>query len=70
MTCEHCHDTGSLSKSVVGFPDCPYCDTAEERMRLEAWARRNAPSAGLVDLWAIYQYGKAAGAVDVARTGA
>jgi hypothetical protein len=69
MTCEHCNGTGSLSKSVTGFLDCP-CGVADERMRLEAWARRNAPSAGLVDLWTIYQFGKAAGAVEVARTGA
>jgi hypothetical protein len=62
MTCEHCNGTGSLSKSVVGFPDCVYCDVAQERTQLEVWARRNAPSAGLVDLWAIYQYGKAAAA--------
>jgi len=70
MKCDHCHDTGSLSKSVVGFPDCTYCDAADERTQLEVWARRNAPSAGIVDLWTIYQRGKAAGAVDVARTGA
>ena len=70
MTCEQCNDTGSLSKSITGFLDCVSCDTAVERARVEAWARRAAPGAGLVDLWTIYQYGKAAGAVDVARTGA
>jgi hypothetical protein len=62
MTCEHCNGTGSLSKSVTGFLDCIYCNAAEERAQLEVWARRNAPSAGIVDLWAIYQHGKAAGA--------
>ena len=70
MNCDRCHDTGSLSKSVTGYLDCPYCDAADERMRVEAWARRAAPGVGLIDLWTIYQHGKAAGAVDVARTGA
>lgn len=70
MNCVHCHDTGSLTKSLAGFPDCGHCDVADERMRVEAWARRNAPSAGLIDLWLIYQHGKQAGAVEVARSGA
>jgi hypothetical protein len=70
MECVHCNDTGSLSKNIIGYLDCPYCDTAVERARVEAWARRAAPGTGLVDLWTIYQHGKAAGAVDVARTGA
>lgn len=70
MNCTRCNDTGSLSKSIAGFPDCGHCDVAEERMRVESWARRNAPSAGLIDLWLIYQHGKAAGATEVARTGA
>lgn len=58
--CVHCEDTGSLSKSITGYPDCPHCGLADERVHLEAWARRNAPSAGLIDLWLIYQHGKAA----------
>lgn len=65
--CEHCDDTGSLSKSITGFLDCPHCDAAEERMSLESWARRNAPSAGIIDVWAIYQHGKAAGIVAAMR---
>ena len=70
MTCEFCNDTGSLSKSITGFLDCSHCGSAEERMRVEAWARRAAPGAGLIDVWTIYQFGKEAGAVEVARTGA
>lgn|GEM_PF-4881333 len=69
MSCSACDDTGSLSKNITGFLDCP-CGVADERMRVEAWARRNAPSAGLIDLWLIYQHGKQAGATEVARTGA
>lgn len=69
MSCVHCNDTGSLSKNVTGYLDCPYCDAAEERMRVEAWARRAAPGAGLIDVWTIYQHGKAAGATEVARSG-
>lgn len=60
MTCVHCNDTGSLSKSDAGYLDCPHCDVAQERADLEAWARRNAPSAAMLDVWAIYQRGKAA----------
>lgn len=37
MTCEFCSDTGSLSKDVGGFLDCPYCDTPYERGDLETW---------------------------------
>lgn len=59
MTCTHCNGTGSLSKSEAGYLDCIHCGVAEERMNLEAWARRNAPSAAMLDVWAIYQYGKA-----------
>jgi hypothetical protein len=62
MNCRHCNDTGSLSKDVIGYLDCPHCGAAEERANLEVWARRNAPSAGIVDLWTIYQHGKQAAA--------
>jgi hypothetical protein len=70
MTCEKCDGTGSLSKNITGYLDCGFCDAAQERMRVEAWARRAAPGAGLIDVWTIYQHGKQAGATEVARTGA
>jgi hypothetical protein len=60
MSCTQCNDTGSLSKSLTGYLDCPHCDVAAERAKLEAWARRAAPGAGLLDVWTIYQHGKAA----------
>jgi len=62
MNCSHCNDTGSLSKTTWGQLDCAHCDTAMERMRVEAWARRIAPLVQLHDVWTIYQYGKAAAA--------
>ena len=67
MKCEHCHDTGSRSKSEAGYLDCIHCGVAAERTELEAWARRFAPSASLLDLWAIYLRGKAAGAELIAN---
>jgi transcription elongation factor Elf1 len=70
MNCPHCNDTGSLSKQTWGQLDCGYCDTALERMRVEAWARRVAPMVQQHDVWTIYQHGKQAGATQVARTGA
>ena len=70
MTCVHCKDTGSLSKDADGHLDCTHCETAIERVKLEAWAAEHAPDCPSWDLWPIYQHGKAAGAVDVARTGA
>ena len=70
MNCVHCNGTGSLSKSITGFLDCVHCRAAEERMRVESWARRAAPSAGLIDVWTIYQFGKEAGATEVAHAGA
>lgn len=62
MSCEHCNDTGSLSKRLSGHLDCPHCDIADERMRLEAWARRTSPGVHQIDAWLIYQHGKAAAA--------
>ncbi len=71
MTCAHCNDTGSLSKDLDGDLDCIHCDIAQERAGLEAWAARTRLLYGSESsLWLIYQHGKAAGAVDVARTGA
>jgi ferredoxin-like protein FixX len=60
MKCFSCEDTGSLQKELHGFLDCTRCDVAEERMRVEAWARRAAPTANLHDVWIIYQHGKTA----------
>lgn len=61
MSCPHCNDTGSLSKTIYGgYLDCVHCEVAEERMRVEAWARRATPLVLAHDVWAIYQHGKAA----------
>jgi hypothetical protein len=60
MTCEHCNDTGSLSKDVEGFLDCTHCETASERVMLESWAGKQKLDCGLAALWAVYQHGKAA----------
>lgn len=61
--CDHCNDTGSLSKKVTGYLDCPHCGVAEERVALEAWAARTFLLYGSEsDRWLIYQHGKAAAA--------
>lgn len=39
MVCEHCSDTGSLSKTVTGLLDCGHCAAAGERLLLEHWYR-------------------------------
>lgn len=71
MTCEHCNGTGSLSKSLEGYLDCGYCDVAEERRDLEAWAHHKVAQHGAAAaMWLAYQHGRSAGAVEVARTGA
>jgi hypothetical protein len=70
MNCARCDDTGSLSKNDWGHLDCVHCDVAEERMRVESWARRATPHASPVDVWKIYQRGKAAGGAPVARSAA
>ena len=57
--CRFCNDTGSTEKTLTGYLDCGYCSTADERMKLETWARREAPDVGRVELWTIYQHGKA-----------
>lgn len=64
MSCAHCNDTGSLSKDVDGFLDCPHCGVAAERDGLEQWAGRElADHSGLASMWLIYQRGKATGSV-------
>jgi hypothetical protein len=63
MNCIHCHDTGSLSMAEHGHLDCPHCDVAEERYRLEAWASNLAPRVHRLDVWTIYKHGKAKAAV-------
>jgi hypothetical protein len=61
--CEHCNDTGSLSKDIDGFLDCPHCDAAIERAGLEQWAGRELTQhSGLAAMWLIYQHGKATAA--------
>ncbi len=63
MNCTHCNDTGSLSKTIYGgYLDCAHCEVAEERMRVEAWARRATPQVLAHDAWIIYQQGKSAAA--------
>ena len=62
MKCEHCDDTGSLSKDAEGFLDCTHCDVAEERVVLEHWAGKQKLDCGLTALWLVYQHGKAAAA--------
>lgn len=62
MSCTHCNDTGSLSKELWGYLDCAHCEVAEERMRVESWARRATPGVMAHDVWTIYQHGKAAAA--------
>jgi len=68
--CTECNDTGSLSKDINGDLDCIHCDVAIERAGLEQWASREKLACDLAAMWLIYQHGKAAGAVDMARTGA
>ena len=72
--CEHCNDTGSLSKELWGDLDCVHCWAAVERTALNGWLRERQRADGMgridyIDAWTIYQHGKAAGAVEVARTG-
>lgn len=63
MTCAHCADTGSLSKDLEGSLDCVYCDVADERTALEAWAAKAGVLYGTESsLWLIYQRGKEVGA--------
>lgn len=62
MTCEHCNDTGSLSRDLHGDLDCPYCDIALERIAVKTWARRHTPDCDPVDAWLLHQHGKAAAA--------
>lgn len=71
MSCFHCNDTGSLSRAFDGFLDCGYCDVAEQRRDLEAWAHRKVAEHGAAAaMWLAFRRGMAAGATEVARTGA
>lgn len=58
--CRFCNGTGSTQKTLTGYLDCMHCDTAEQRVKLEKWARREVPDVSPVDLWKIFQQGKAA----------
>lgn len=62
MSCAHCNDTGSLSKSLHGYLDCAHCGVAEERVAVNIWADCAGLDVSLVDAWLLYQHGKAAGA--------
>jgi len=60
MSCAKCEGTGSLSKRVDGYLDCP-CGAAEQRIELADWVMRNAPNCDDHNAaWLIYQHGKAA----------
>jgi hypothetical protein len=62
MKCAKCDDTGSLSKDLHGYLDCPFCEVADERTALDDWASfatQHAPNAS-VERWLIYQHGKTA----------
>lgn len=61
MTCDRCDDTGSLSKDIDGFLDCPFCDASGERAELEKWVlTQGIAGGGLASAWVIYQHGKTA----------
>jgi hypothetical protein len=59
--CDHCNDTGSLSKSLDAYLDCGYCDIAEKRRDIESLGLRLASLHGAAAaMWLIHQHGKAA----------
>jgi len=61
MTCEKCDDTGSLSKNLHGYLDCPFCEVSDEREALGKWLTEHAPNCDDdVAAWLIYQHGKTA----------
>ena len=63
MTCIHCNDTGSLSKALDGYLDCPHCDVAEQRRDLEAWAHRKVAEHGAAAaIWLAFKHGMASAA--------
>lgn len=64
MICQHCNNTGSLSKDIDGHLDCGHCDTARERADLNAWAAAHLKhvSSASAERWALYLYGQAAAA--------
>lgn len=59
--CDHCHDTGSLSKDIDGCPDCAACDVALQRVALENWALQEKLECSVSALWLIYLKGVADG---------
>lgn len=62
MKCQHCNDTGSLSRDLHGYLDCTHCDVAAERVMVEHWASAHAPNCDPVDAWLIHQHGVQMGA--------
>jgi hypothetical protein len=59
MTCDHCADTGSLSKNVTGYLDCPHCLAAQQRTELEAWFHSVRNQYDVLDLlWLAFQRGQ------------
>ena len=59
--CNHCDDTGSLSKDLHGYLDCPHCLVATERAELEQWALKNGIRCNdIAALWLVYMRGKEA----------
>lgn len=57
--CEHCLDTGSVSKQVDGFQDCHYCQASNLKKALIAEAERGNWSHHYCDsdmLWAAYLF--------------
>jgi hypothetical protein len=67
MTCAHCNDTGSLTKQLWGYLDCPHCSAAQERTDAVIWAQCVTPDVDPIDAWLIYQHGKTAAAPSTAR---
>lgn len=72
--CEHCHDTGALSKWTGGDLDCTHCDAAEKRGALYATveaARKVAMGeyrlASFDAVWLAYQLGQAAPVAQLAE---
>lgn len=59
MNCQFCDDTGSLSKDVGGFLDCPHCIAATQRTELEVWFHTVRNQYDVLDLlWLAFQRGQ------------
>jgi hypothetical protein len=57
--CQHCNDTGSLSKDIAGHLDCAYCDAARQRAELESWYVEVKKQHDVIDLlWLAFQRGR------------